>query len=298
MYVFHRIAALFSALAAFLSALLGGNVRLYKDNFIYIDAAYGRHERQILDLYIPRDTDGEAGLIMMIHGGGWIMGDKDAYRGELAYWAGKGYVAAAMDYHYIDDDTHMDTLMDDVSCALEFIKNTAAKKGVDVTKALFTGSSAGGHMSLLYAYAYADVSPIRPAAVVSYCGPSKLWDDEFIMHNEFGSFDPALLCDLMSKLTGETITPDDYQQHTDALKKYSPLCYVNEKTVPTVIAQGMVDTVVPYQNAVELDERLTEYGVAHDFVPFPNSGHGLDSDPGCAEQTRALFERYAQIYLK
>ena len=221
----------------------------------------------------------------------------------LTYAASLGYAAGAINYRYLSDTVHMDGLMADVAAALGKMKELAAGQGMQLDKVLLTGSSAGAHMSLLYAYRYAASSPVRPAAVVSFCGPTDLCDPAFIEQNELG--DTAGIIGLMNQLCGVTISEADYYNHTgqydqwiEALRAYSPLTYVNAQTVPTVLGHGCKDTVVPFSNAEALNAALETNGVTHVFVEFPNSGHGLDKDADATSQMYTLLSQYAQTYLK
>ena len=130
------------------------------------DAAYGSHERQRFDLILPAHYENRRGLILFFHGGAWIGGDKAGYREELELWCEKGWASASMNYHYLAPDARMDTLTGDITLALYAIRAKAAAFGCGLTRALLTGISAGGHLSLLYAYAFADSAPIRPVCVV------------------------------------------------------------------------------------------------------------------------------------
>ena len=59
----------------------------------------------------------------------------------------------------------------------------------------------------------------------------------------------------------------------------------------------MKDTVVPYSNAVALDARLTELGITHEFLSYPNSGHGLESDEEQARRAEELMVKYLNEYV-
>ena len=298
-FSFNRIVAFISALIAVFSAFIHGNGDHYRKNYIYLDAAYGIHERQVFDMYLPKSADGNTGLILFLHPGGWVAGDKEVYQNELEYWSSQGYAAAAMNYRFIsrDDKISMKDEMKDISLALAKMKKLASRKGIDLENVLLTGDSAGAHLALLYGYAMVDEAPIEPVAVVSYCGPTKLWDETFINHNSFGNFNPDFIADLLSALTGVDFTADNIEPALPALKLYSPITHVNENTVPTVLAYGVVDDCVPYSTGAELDAELTKYGVKHDFVTYPNSGHGLNNDPDCDALARSYFVEYVQKYL-
>ena len=311
MAFFQKIIAFFMAVIAFFTGLFSGGKKPEQPTpepsnptaYTYYDYAYGSAARQTLDLVLPPNGSGDTGLVLYIHGGAWIQGSKDAYRDALNTAASLGYAAGAINYRYLSDTVHMDSLMADVSSALGKMKELAAGQGMQLNKVLLTGSSAGAHMSLLYAYRYASGSPVRPVAVVSFCGPTNLCDPVFIEQNELGN--TAGIIRLMNQLCGVTISEDDYRNHTgrydqwmEALRTYSPLSFVNAQTVPTVLGHGRKDTIVPFSNAEALDAALTSHDVTHVFVEFPNSGHGLDKDADATSRMYTLLSQYAQTYLK
>ena len=311
MAFFQKILAFFMSIIAFFTGLFSGGKKPEQPTpepsnptaYTYYDYAYGNEARQRFYLVLPENKSGQTGLVLYIHGGAWIQGNKDGYRDTLTYAASLGYAAGAINYRYLSDTVHMDGLMADVAAALGKMKELADGQGMQLDKVLLAGSSAGAHMSLLYAYRYAASSPVRPAAVVSFCGPTDLCDPAFIEQNELG--DTAGIIGLMNQLCGVTISEADYYNHTgqydqwiEALRAYSPLTYVNAQTVPTVLGHGRKDTVVPFSNAEALNAALETNGVTHVFVEFPNSGHGLDKDPDETNRMYTLLSQYAQTYLK
>lgn len=265
----------------------------------YVDLAYGGGERQKMDLYIPNDASGDLGLVLMIHGGAWIAGDKDSYtdgaRAAAMYY---GIAGASISYNYISDSVHMDTLMNDIDLALQKIKAVGQEKGVNINKVMLIGSSAGAHMSLLYAYSRADTAPIKPVAAISNSGPTDFLDESFYINNDIGDVETMSL--LFSWVGGVKFTYAERSnpEVVSALKKYSPLYYVNSNSVPTIINHGNADTIVPYSNAVALDAKLTEYGVPHYFNTYNGGGHGLDSDEAAADRADEYMIQYINTYLK
>src|SRR5574344_334262 len=119
---------------------------------LYSNTYYGNAERNYMDLCIPSDKSGSVGLVLMIHGGGWIAGDKSCYNDSIKAWCSeKGYVSASINYQYADgNNVTADDIMDDISMALMKIKEISAQKNITVNKVLLTGGSAGAHLSLLY----------------------------------------------------------------------------------------------------------------------------------------------------
>ncbi len=273
-----------------------GGTRIFRDRY-YTDA---RDPRQSYDLAIPGNASGSAGLILCIHGGGWVEGDKEAYAGHiLQVCEEKGVAAACMNYRYVSEAVGFGDVLDDVTAALNHIKATGREYGVDFDRLLLTGISAGGHLSLLYAYARKDEAPIRPVGVVALCGPTDL------THPFYYSGDNAVaraagveyFRRIIANGVRDPLPLDDLASAGPELAKYSPVHYVKEDTVPTVFGHGEQDEIVPYRNALDLDERLTEKNVPHTFVSFPRSGHGCE-DPASTARMMELFFAYVNQYLK
>lgn len=262
---------------------------------LYVNLKYGDANRNVLDLALPK---GEAhkGLVFYIHGGGWITGDKEGYRDSLINYASRGYACAALNYRYADQKKVTGfEILDDITAALNKVKETASESNIELNSALLSGGSAGGHLSLLYAYACQERAPIKPACVVSYSGPTDLLDSNFYKtdaQNYKG------IINMISKVAGKEINAESYTPHyKDVLMALSPNYYVNQYTVPTVICHGTADDVVPYSNAVSLDALLTEKGVEHEFVSYQNAGHGLERDEAAQARGNSLFEEYVGKYL-
>ena len=263
-----------------------------------INAPYGEHERQRFDLLIPADYENRHGLILFIHGGAWIGGDKDGWREELEVWREKGYAAAAINYHYIAPDATMATLVSDIILALYAIRRKAAAHGADLRRVLLSGISAGGHLSLLYAYSMADISPLTPVCVVDYAGPTLL-DDPELLYGTPKRYPPEeQWIELYSNLTGIPFSPEpgaDLGPNLIELRRWSPVTYVTKDTPPTVIMHGMADDVVPYSNATALRDALDKNGVEYVFMPMPGMGHSLESP--VYGMSRLLFAAYAERFL-
>lgn len=271
----------------------GDNVKKYK---AYEDVSYGKHERHTLDLYIPQTNKSELGLIVFIHGGTWHHGSKDGMRKRCKKFAKKGYATATLNYRLIVHDATANDMIDDISLAMGKIKKIAAEKKVKIKKVMTVGISAGGHLSLLFAYKKIDSSPIKPVAAVAYAPPSDLYSSEMYISSRLGS--SKKMAGRISTLCGKKHTYKTKETAEKELKSISPYYNVTKKSVPTLIAHGKKDTAVVYAQSDRLIKKLKKYGVPCNLVTFPNSAHHLDNDP----DKRALFnqyiEEYAFIYLK
>lgn len=268
------------------------SVTVCEDYTLFTDVCYGNARRNYLDLCLPQDVSGTLGLIVLIHGGGWIWGDKDLLTESVTgLCTSHGYAVAAINYRYANGEgVTADDILDDITASLAKIKTLASEHGITIEKALLNGGSAGAHLSLLYCYSRFDSAPITPAVAVSMSGPTDLADPNFF------NCDKSIL-GMVSKVSGTDVEKNSRESTLPALAAASPITYATSASVPTIICHGVHDSVVPYSNAVTLDARLTELGVTHEFITFPNSEHGLESDPDCAAQASDLMFEYAARYL-
>lgn len=270
------------------------------DNHVYFDTKYGDNERHYFDLYIPKDKK-VVGIVLMLHGGAWIAGDENEFAGRLEQVAKAGYAGVAVRYRYIDENVNLDDLMDDIDRAMSLVKEIGDSHGVEISGFLSTGGSAGGHLSLHYAYSRADSSPIPPKAVASYCGPADLADEYYYYNEELqannGIGDKETVAEILGYASGYPHTYATRAEAKEALKFVSPIYYIDENTVPTIINHGMKDDIVPYRNAVDLDAKLTEYGIEHVFNSYPTSGHGLNLDAENMALSEQLLWEYIYKYL-
>lgn len=266
------------------------------DNYTsYIDVKYGNNKRQTLDLCLPKYKTGVVGLILMIHPGGWVAGDKEVFENDLIKWSSElGYVAASINYRYASKHSDIDEILDDVSLSLSKIKDIAIEHNISTDKVILYGGSAGAHISLLYGYLKKDTAPIKPVAILSLAGPTDLTDA-----NYFKSENQYLndIINMFSLVSGYKFNQNSISSALPYLAKISPINHIDEDSIPTIICQGALDDVVPLSNAVTLDEMLTKNKIEHELIIYPNSGHGLENDPELSYKTDQLLIEYAKKYL-
>lgn len=301
--MFSKIICFFMAL---ISALTASVTAKTSDVIQYRDLPYGdNYQRQILDLYIPKSVQGDANMLLFIHGGAWSSGSKDENRETLANLSASGYVCAAINYRFCNEKGKASVAdeLDDITAALAKMKETAAKHGVNLKGVMLYGGSAGAHLSLLYGYSRCDEAPVKPVAVVALSpvadfNDMSLYDGSLRQLNpDMWTIDRALWCDLLTYMIAEPVNDENIGTQTEALKAISPIEYVNQATVPTIIAHGTLDTVLPYEGAVRLHEKLTACGVENELITFEGAWHGLQDCPDGSAKLHDAFNRYLMKYV-
>ncbi|MCQ2463862.1 MAG: alpha/beta hydrolase [Clostridia bacterium] len=263
---------------------------------------YANGSRNVFDFAFPESAKGDTGLVLAIHGGAWVAGSKENETDVIKACAEKGYAAAAINYTYISETVHCDTLLNEITLALKAIKSHAAQKGINISRVILRGESAGAHLAMLYAYTKAaeakSIAGIDIKAVFDYCGPTSLDKVDMVGNLLLTNFGTVGIATVLSNLCGVTVNVDNCSDKDvkAALAAVSPACFTST-AVPTVICHGVADVLVPYLNAVMLDSALTADGVKHTLISFPTSGHLLENDADKMEQANKLFDEYCKEYL-
>ena len=139
---------------------------------------------QLLDVYRPKDSKGLLPVIVIVHGGGWVYGDKDVYQFYGMSLAQRGF--AVVNYSYrLAPEAKFPSSMQDTEAVFQWIGENAQKYGFDTQNVFAVGDSAGGHLLSLYASAvtnpaYAEnfpfikEKPLSLKAVALNCGKYNL----------------------------------------------------------------------------------------------------------------------------
>ena len=128
-----------------------------------------RYQERKLDVYRPDDTSADLPVIVNVHGGGLVMGNKEFNTYFCAQLAKLGFVIFSVEYRLVPD-TKIYGQWDDVSRAMDFVNDNAPAFGGDLSNVYMVGDSAG---ALLIVYALA-LQKNRRFANTANVKPSKL----------------------------------------------------------------------------------------------------------------------------
>ncbi|WP_454048166.1 alpha/beta hydrolase fold domain-containing protein [Chryseobacterium sp. Marseille-Q8038] len=237
---------------------LGKDIHFDKEENIH----YGNSPEQIMDLYIPaKKSQGKKEVFIIIHGGGWRSGNKS----QLTFFTLSlmqkfpDHVFVNMNYRLVSETNYgLPNQMNDIKEVSAFLE----KKLRYNPKFILLGNSAGGHLSMLYAYKFDTDKRIK--AVVNIVGPADLSDPGFKNYQEY-SFVERRLVD--PNVSGLGISRIDFA---------SPVKWINKNSPPTLSYYGNSDRVIPSTQEKILDSTLNKNQVIHESYQF-NGGH-LDWD--------------------
>lgn len=112
--------------------------------------AYGRDAKQVFDVYLPPDPR-NAPVLVMVHGGGWALGDKASpgvAENKVAHWLPKGWIVVSANNRLLPDADPLQQARD-VAAATARVQRLAPQWGGDPARVVLMGHSAGAHLVAL-----------------------------------------------------------------------------------------------------------------------------------------------------
>lgn len=90
---------------------------------------------QVLDVYRPKDTEGNLPVIVSVHGGGWVYGDKELYQYYCMSIAQRGFAVVNFTYR-LAPEYQFPAPMEDTNSVFAWILDNKDKYGMDVANLL------------------------------------------------------------------------------------------------------------------------------------------------------------------
>ena len=217
---------------------------------------------QTYDLYLPGnigEIEQSAPFYLFVHGGSWKHGNKGGRRAKLfAEMAEQGFVVASMNYVLCNANqggVHtFAEMLADIDAMVSHLPCLAKAAEISIPRIAIGGNSAGGHLSLLYAYDGANPSvlglglkhTVPIACVFSDCGPSDIACPEFMVAVQDRKMQKKTFVDCyewLCVLAGGRYGQEDLRVTVERLAKYSPITLVNKKCPPTICLYGATGSI-------------------------------------------------------
>ena len=288
-----------------LSVLPGGSATFASVDPSYTDLAYASgSDAQKLDLYIPTTGTGPFPVVIMVHGGGFMFGDKADGAGltGVDQLLAAGYAVASINYR-LSAEAQYPAQIYDAKASVRFLRANAGKYNLDPENFGAWGASAGGNLvSLLgttcgVAELEGDLGNADQSscvqAVVDWFGPIDFlkMDEQFAgtsceqSHNAANSPE--------SKLVGAEI-----QSVPELVKTTNPMNYIDATDSPFFIENGTADCNIPPIQNKDLADALTA-AIGADkvtYVSLEGAGHGGEQFE--TEENLKLVIGFLDTYLK
>ena len=247
----------FGFMACLVLLSLAFSFRAYSLEYqIQANVRYDQYPETVLDILQPSvpslaDRPG----VIVIHGGGWVEGDKEGMLDQFCLpFVRRGMIVANVEYR-LAKAAPAPAALNDVLKAAQWFEDHAAQFHVDRKRIIATGGSAGGQLALMTAMAPA----IKMAAVVDFFG----------------------VADVADQLDGPRQRPyaeawiPEQPGRMELAGRLSPINNVRKGLPPILALHGDADDVVPYDQSVALVKSLKNAGDDAELITVPGGRHGF-----------------------
>lgn len=236
--------------------------KVQKERIVY--ASHGGEELYFNFFRARSETETSAPCIIVIHTGGWDNGNPDEFETMNHYLSSRGYAVAAISYRFAPQ-WKWPAQKEDALAALSYLKHHSSELGIDPSRFVFFGRSAGGQIAETVAYSANDPS-IK--GCIAFYAPA---DMNFAY--EHLSPEPDILDSrtLLENYLGGSphVAPNNY----DDASSYN---HVSSSTQPTLLIHGAKDPLTWYRQSERLAERLNGQHVPHLYLELPMATHAFD----------------------
>jgi alpha-L-fucosidase 2 len=225
-----------------------------------IEFAKVGEERLTLDAWVPEGR-GPFPAVIVVHGGGFTAGDKQTYVKPLFEPLTRaGFAWCTINYR-LAPKYRFPAAVEDVERAVVWLHEHAAEYKVDRSRIALMGESAGGH---LVSFVGARHKPkARIAAVVSFYGPHDF---------EARAIRQGRLLDSVKAFIG---VEDMSEEAMRRLREASPITYVHRDMPPYLLIHGTEDAAVPYDQSVQMCEKMRQAGASCEVFTVEGAPHGV-----------------------
>jgi acetyl esterase/lipase len=226
------------------------------DYQIEANIRYDKYPETVLDILQPSAPAlaNRPGIIV-IHGGGWVQGDKESTLDKYCLpFIRHGFVVANVEYR-LARAAAAPAAVSDVLQAAQWFNDHAARYKVDPNRILVTGGSAGGHLALMVG--------MTPAAKIA------------------GVIDFFGITDVADQLAGPNAREyaaqwiPEQPNRLELARQMSPMTYVRKGLPPILALHGDADPTVPYDQSVNLTGAIRSAGGDAELITVPGGKHGF-----------------------
>ncbi|MFO7446873.1 MAG: alpha/beta hydrolase [Ignavibacteriaceae bacterium] len=240
-----------------------------KENLVYKD--YGERKLHLDLFYADNKTSGSLPVVILIHGGGWRLGNKSLEQAMAVELASNGYIAAAVEYR-LSPEAKYPAGVFDLKEAIKWLKKNADEYNIDTNKIAAAGESAGGTL----------------AALLGTTGSMK----EFEAADQQGySSDIHAIVDIDGILdfthpaeSGKDTIPGkssagkawfgaSYKENPDLWRSASPFVYAGENTPPVIFINSADERFQAGRDV--FIERIKPHNIYYEVHAIPDTPHGF-----------------------
>ena len=238
---------------------------------------------QKMDVYFP-DSGGPWPVVVYVHGGSWMRGDKTEALMFAGSMTSQGYLVVSINYR-LYPPARFPAMIQDVKCAVRSLRAHAAEYNLDPNRVGALGVSAGGHL----------------VSLLGTSDQSNGWDvGEYL---DQSSCVQAVIA--MAPVTDLTkIFPNadiEAMRHVgfgqENIVQASPITHVTADDPPFLLIHGDRDDLVPYEQSQLMYDRLVQMNVPAQLVIVKNAGHSFIAPEGTATPSLAEINQIMLDFL-
>jgi len=266
----------------------------------WLDVPYADEDpRQVLDIWLPDDGDGPFPLVVFVHGGGWISGDKrENTMPGVFKLPSQGYAVACVEYRLAPQVTWPAPLFD-VRAAIRWLRAHGSDYHLKTDKIVAWGNSAGGHILNMVAalggrniqrgehLGNADQSDAIQGLVNLYA-PSDMYQIDLcnvLPESAVADVTPGSALNAADTAAEGMAFPHNLimgfkcSRNPEAAAYGSPIHFVTENFPQAYFLHGTEDVVVPFSQSAAMTNKVNE--TCHEqrakLESFSGAGHGHPS---------------------
>ncbi len=250
-----------------------------------LDVAYGTDPKQTMDIYLPANRTSNTGIIILVHGGSFIGGDKNELNNQAKYLATSGYAVLNVNYRLVngaglltqtnpprlESNVKVKDQVTDINAVVDYALTNAKQWVTNADRIVMIGHSAGASLSLLYSYDQRNTNKVK--AVSNLAGALDL----VFTNIPNWQFYPLVLFEAGYRYTGFEVKTENETYY----KEISALSVANaDRKVPTlnVLPENNDLQGLPKQDIATYNifrARLNELKVPNEFYYVVGANHSF-----------------------
>lgn len=250
-------------------------------------AKVGNRELKV-DIFRPANTSSPVPGVLFLPGGGWRNCDRAALAERYGFPLAKlGYVCVNGEYRVMDE-APWPAQIHDVKAAIRWVRANSGSLGIEPSRIVLAGKSAGGQLALLAAG-----TPNVEEFEGSIGNPGVSSEVAAVV----GSAPVSNVADMAERRDLEPLFGPN--PSAAFLKAISPITYADESYPPTLIFHGTSDTRVHHHETMRFCEKLEKAGVPVDLHLYAGQDHFFDRAPhfyqAVADGIALFIARYVPV---
>jgi acetyl esterase/lipase len=284
-------------MAAPMTASAPGRVGV--ENGVVFGHGGGRELR--CDVFTPPAGTSNGVGVLLVHGGGWVEGDRSQLRGYGILLGRLGYTCVASEYR-LSGEAKWPAQLHDVKTALRWMRANATTLGIDPRRIAVSGNSAGAHLALMLA-----ATPAHPdlegdgghageatdvTACIAFYAPTDLGATHTAEESKRTVPGGALptLSAAVAYLLGEDLS-------AGRVAKASPITYASADFPPTLLITGNRDEIVPAGESERMYRALTKAGATTELHIYAGAPHAFDAQAAFGRQCGAIMALFLERHV-